>query len=1504
MRKRFVKRLGVVVLVLLALLLVFVLGVWGWLKSSSGQAFIRAQVVDAAKGAIAGRVEFGGLDLVDGHLVLTDLALFTPEGELVASVQRVELDVDLLAAARKDFRVGRARLVKPHVVLVQDERGLNLLRALASKQPAAPSSDAPTPLKLTVEGVEVVDGDVSYVNGTRAVRLEQLSATASAVVATNPLTVVSKLELRAMGVDPTKGPVTLVASTSSPKPDSLHVVTDLHFADEVVKGTFDWPTLTAEVDELRVTPALVKALSGSDALRQTLVLRGTASMKGADLKATGGAAKVALRSSWDLDAMTVSSLDVTADDVDLSEWLEGAAPSRLRARVSGTAQNLSLEKLTGELAGDVTWKSPVGTTLAEADLQLRAKDGQLSVKQVLAKVPGASVSLSGRASLSSLGLSGTLDATDLSKLPASVKEFAGVTIPPLSGRGSLAVQVSGPTRKPKVAVQGQLDDLRIASVSARTFVIDAVVPDVTHPLDADGTVTATKLVLGSQSFDEVHAAVATHGRELDVGLTTKGLGDAGLTLHGTLDADNNGLAVATLMLDTGVDRWALDQPTHVSWGRALRVEPVSLTSGQQTLRLEGTLKGEQLTAELHASQVDLSRLPKVLVPATLGLAGVVTVDGTVEGPLKRPNVVAKALVRGGAVKGVTQLEATVDGRFVDGRATGTAQGSSSLGAVEGRFDVPVFGVLDETAEGLELEADVRDVSLEAIQSWRAETWPVTGTLAAHVLLKGPANDPSVSFTVRSEALTVTRTGALQQNLVLKPVELTVASNDSGALTATLSANTLGAVVTSTLGTPLTVPGLRGKLPTTDALKLMKVTLDLSVAGLALETLKTMGVEGVDDVSGKASVKALVRGSFDDPTGQVTVRYEKVKAPPLEDLDGELELTASDTLTRLVGKGRMQQKALFDVTALIDTPVKQLEHLDTLGPEHVTAHLSIAPMPLGRFLPERDGAAMATGSASLEFDMKGTLDDPRLTIDGTVQNLSFGKVPLGQARLVSRTQGTSQVLGLTLRASGNSELRATGTVGVDLAIDTLRKGITWTAIPLDLGITAKDFDLGFLSGVTPVVRTVGGQLSLQQFKVTGLLGNPDIRGDIDWKKGRLALASYGDYRDITLETSVTRERVEVQTLSVRSGGGGFALDPTVAQRQATGAWTFKSSGTATRFPVVTGDQLLAIVGVKYSLDGELSDTMLDISRLELARVDVELPEVKRKNIQDLERPTDFVLVRGGRTVAGRRRGEVVTVASDATPSRTYRVVITAPRNIWVRSSDLNLELGLSEGFRLEYADTTQLFGEAQVLGGRIDVIGREFKVNRSNAGGTRSDSTVRFAGPAKQPYVNVTAFHSNDREKVKVTVSAVGRGTDVVLKVSSEPPMSESDIYTLLATGRRDLRRSSGASVTPEQAVSVVGSLAANQLKNTLLKKLPIDLVDVVSIDTGSEGIASTRLEVGKYLSDSLYLGYTFQPGANQSRGENTHAGRLEYQVSKDVCLEATAGTAPAFGADVVWSRDF
>src|SRR5207253_894161 len=133
-----------------------------------------------------------------------------------------------------------------------------------------------------------------------------------------------------------------------------------------------------------------------------------------------------------------------------------------------------------------------------------------------------------------------------------------------------------------------------------------------------------------------------------------------------------------------------------------------------------------------------------------------------------------------------------------------------------------------------------------------------------------------------------------------------------------------------------------------------------------------------------------------------------------------------------------------------------------------------------------------------------------------------------------------------------------------------------------------------------------------------------------------------------------------------------------------------------------------------------------------------------------------------------------------------------------------------------------------------------------------------------------------------------------------PPLSDSDIFALLATGRRTLKQGGSAAITNDQVASVLGSLAASQLKGMLGKKLPLD---VLSIETGSDGLKGSRVEGGKYLNDDIYVGVEARVGADRYKGENSVAARIEYQFIPHWTAEAYGGDA-AYGADLVWSRDF
>jgi translocation and assembly module TamB len=252
-----------------------------------------------------------------------------------------------------------------------------------------------------------------------------------------------------------------------------------------------------------------------------------------------------------------------------------------------------------------------------------------------------------------------------------------------------------------------------------------------------------------------------------------------------------------------------------------------------------------------------------------------------------------------------------------------------------------------------------------------------------------------------------------------------------------------------------------------------------------------------------------------------------------------------------------------------------------------------------------------------------------------------------------------------------------------------------------------------------------------------------------------------------------------------------------------------------------------------------------------------------------------------------------------PQRQFRININAPRNLWVQGADMNVELGLSENFRVESAEATLINGTVHVWRGDVAVLGRRFNIQNS--------SQVSFTGPPLAPYINATAEYNNENAGVKVYVAVRGQGKDFTIKPTSDPVLPETDIYTLLATGRRTLKAGSGgaSSMNQGQVASVLGSVLASQAKKALSAKVPLD---VFTIESGDEGLADARVEVGKYVTDKLYLGSTARLGTpqNQSttRRENAYSVRLEYQFSTRWGVEAQYGDAQVGGADFIWRNEY
>jgi translocation and assembly module TamB len=160
--KKWARRLARVVLALLGLIGLAVAIAWFYVTSDAGAERVRRLALGAAGNALAGRLEAKRLRLSGGIVVVEDAKLFTPEGELVAELQRVEADVALLPLTRRDFVIRSARIDGLRVYLASDERGLNLVRAVSEKTPS-PSSGGETPaFHVDIRGLELHSGYLSW----------------------------------------------------------------------------------------------------------------------------------------------------------------------------------------------------------------------------------------------------------------------------------------------------------------------------------------------------------------------------------------------------------------------------------------------------------------------------------------------------------------------------------------------------------------------------------------------------------------------------------------------------------------------------------------------------------------------------------------------------------------------------------------------------------------------------------------------------------------------------------------------------------------------------------------------------------------------------------------------------------------------------------------------------------------------------------------------------------------------------------------------------------------------------------------------------------------------------------------------------------------------------------------------------------------------------------------------------------------------------------------------
>ncbi|WP_197430414.1 translocation/assembly module TamB domain-containing protein, partial [Methylobacterium sp. CCH5-D2] len=486
-----------------------------------------------------------------------------------------------------------------------------------------------------------------------------------------------------------------------------------------------------------------------------------------------------------------------------------------------------------------------------------------------------------------------------------------------------------------------------------------------------------------------------------------------------------------------------------------------------------------------------------------------------------------------------------------------------------------------------------------------------------------------------------------------------------------------------------------------------------------------------------------------------------------------------------------------------------------------------------------------GLPPVEARASGTLSDGRIGIDGRVSAGRGADLALGGSLPVDPDEALALTARGTLDAAlANSLLSATGQrVGGRVAIDA-RVGGTPAAPRAEGAATLS-----------------GGSFTdpLQGIRLTDIQGRAVGRGD-----------------------TIVLERLTAATRN----GGTLSAEGRVALEPARGfPGSLRIAGRNAE--LVSSPLVTAVAGLDLSLSGPLAQRPTITGRVDLASVEVSVPDRLPATVKPLPgtrrvNTTPEVRARLAsrpqvRQPAAGKRGRAA-----APFDATLDVRVEAPNRIFVRGRGIDAELGGSLRVTGSSRDPGAT-GAFEMRRGRLQIIGQRLDFTRGR---------LTFGGELTRPDLDFLA--ETKATDITARIAVTGPANQPAFEISSDPTLPQDEVLSRL------LFKKASGSLSPFQALQLAqavsqlsGGAGGPDVFEAARKGLGLDSLDVSTGTSGGPAVGASR-----YLSDRLSVGV--KAGAKPA---DTGAV-INYDVTRRVKVQGEAGsdgrTSLGVGAEWEW----
>ncbi len=526
-----------------------------------------------------------------------------------------------------------------------------------------------------------------------------------------------------------------------------------------------------------------------------------------------------------------------------------------------------------------------------------------------------------------------------------------------------------------------------------------------------------------------------------------------------------------------------------------------------------------------------------------------------------------------------------------------------------------------------------------------------------------------------------------------------------------------------------------------------------------------------------------------------------------------------------------------------------------------------------------------GATNLDLRVARTGDGPGMETTFEVVGLGYGNVELARVAGDLRYLDRRIVGEIGAWDRGARILSARGALAAALEFE--RVPARFPEEPMDIAVAARAFPVAVVARAFPGLEEVEGAVD-GELRLAGPPSGVRTDGELILSDGALAVPTLGvRYTDVEAALAFAEDARGRLSARLRSGGSAQVSGSLHLRPLRDPVLDLSIDGSA--FRAVDRHDVEGVVSGRLRLTGNYRSPVVQ-GALEVERGTLHLDEFARyQTVVDLADASFFAAVDTALA------GVLPVIEAGRNPFSDNLVAgieLSVESDSWLRSRQMDVEI--DGDLELEYDRGARSFvaaGELAAIRGSYRNFGRRFAVQ---------EGTLRFIGvPGVNPNLDIQAVARLRAGDSPLNVIANVGGTLVAPTVSltsdAPAPIEEPELISYLVFGRPPALLGSGESSLLSGAVTDGLTVGLGQLADGLQQAVAreIGFVDYFAVSNQRAAqrlgpdpsllgtLASTQIELGRYLWDDVFLSVDFAPAVGTTPQARTRLpnARLEWRFA-------------------------